>query len=222
MCGRFTQVFPLDWIEAWLDIDEVDPATASIASPRANVAPSQPVLVAIARAGRRVLSLAEWGFRAGGSGSRPAPRPINAREETVASSRLFAAAFSTGRCVVPASGFFEWAGGPGARRPFHFRAADPTDPLLRLAAIASEDARGRSLAIVTTRARGPVAEIHDRMPRLLAKAELATWLAADPRRARSILTRPSSVDLSRERVSTRVNDARAEGLDLLDPVPDDE
>lgn len=215
MCGRFTQVFALDWIEAWLGVDEVDPETASVASPRANIAPSQPVLVAFERRGARVLSVADWGFR---GGSRSGVRPINARSESLSTSTTFRDAFAVGRCVVPASGFFEWRRKGRERTPFHFTAAETGDPLLRLAAITTNDEHGRSLAIVTAPARGTVAEIHDRMPLLISRDEVGDWLATDVRRARPLLARASRVELARRAVSVRVNDARAEGLDLLDPV----
>lgn len=217
MCGRFTQTFPLDWIEAWLAIDEIDPASASIAAPRANIAPSQPVLIALRDEGVMRLTVAQWGFR--GNGVAATRRPINARAETVNDSPLFREAFATQRCIVPASGFFEW--GPAvdeARVPYYFRVEGDSDPLLCLAALFARDARGLSVSILTIAATGVVGEIHDRMPVLLARHDAASWLFAPPGRASFLAKRSTEPRLSRIRVSTRVNDPRAEGLDLLAPL----
>lgn len=217
MCGRFTQTFPLDWIEAWLTIDEVDPAAALIAAPRRNIAPSRPVLIALREEGVMRLTVAQWGFRGPGvAATRP---PINARAETVNDSPLFREAFATRRCIVPASGFFEWGvAEDGARVPYYFCVAGDSDPLLCLAALFARDARGLSVSILTIPAAGLVGEIHDRMPALITRQAAAAWLSAPPGRASLLAMRSIEPRLTRVRVSSRVNDPRAEGLDLLAPL----
>ena len=82
-----------------------------------NVAPTDPVpIVRVSEEpGRRVLTLARWGLiPPWAEHPRVGARMINARAETVATSRVFAPSFARRRCLVPADGWYEWVRGPGA------------------------------------------------------------------------------------------------------------
>ncbi len=107
-------------------------------------------------------------------------RLINASLEGLAEKPAFRETLARRRCLIPASGFFEWGEGTGKRRqPFFVRAT--SEPLLAFAGLWERwrDASGTPLetcVIVTTAANTLLAQIHDRMPVLLARADHAAWL----------------------------------------------
>ena len=179
MCGRFTRASPPTAIAEEFGV-AVDPAIA--AGPRFNVCPSENVLVLARGATAPTVGWMRWGLvpwfaRDATSG----PRPINARAETLATSRAFRDAFQRRRCLVIADGFYEWrrAGAEKtpyfirlrSRRPFAFAGvwerwqAEGGEPLL-------------SCAIVTCAANAVVAPIHARMPVIMPAAARARWLEA--------------------------------------------
>ena len=150
--------------------------------PRYNTAPMQvhPV-VAVNRDGLRSLQPMRWGFVPAWSKEKPKVRPINARDDTVATSGLFRAAFKRHRCLVPADGYYEWRaeGGP-KKQPYLFevrngklfalagvwdawREAPDADPVL-------------GYATITTTPNAVAAEVHDRMPVILPEALWEQWL----------------------------------------------
>ncbi len=148
-----------------------------------------------------VPELAIWGFprfypkdRKDGIGSaqRIAGVVINARAETVREKAMFRRSFETGRCVVPAAGFFEWqkeggrSAGSGRKkgRKYLFRRI-PGQPLY-MAGLMSEWNGQRRFVILTTEANASVKEIHHRMPVILTGEQLTEWLE-NPRAAAEIL-----------------------------------
>jgi putative SOS response-associated peptidase YedK len=121
MCGRFTQTAAFDVLAERFGITVEDSNLEDLA-PRYNVSPSQTVPIITASEKGRRLVMATWGFRpAWVKDSKHSP--INARAEMVATSRLFAAAVPDGRCLVPATGFYEWKPIPGQKRkqPYFIR-----------------------------------------------------------------------------------------------------
>jgi putative SOS response-associated peptidase YedK len=149
-------------------------------------------------------------------------KTINARAETVAERPAFRDAFESRRCLILADGFYEWSGGVphwitrADGEPFAFaglwaswrpQAARDVEPL-------------RSCAIVTTAAAGPVRELHDRMPVILADAtQESLWIdGGTPADALHALCRgDAGPALEFRPVSRAVNDARHDEPDCLDP-----
>jgi putative SOS response-associated peptidase YedK len=122
MCGRYTATAAFDVLAERFGIT-VEEGTNEELTPRYNVSPSQTVPIIVNRSGAlpplaesgRRLVMAKWGFRpAGVKDGKLAP--INARAETVAPSGLFGWAVREGRCIVPATGFYEWKPVPGQKR----------------------------------------------------------------------------------------------------------
>jgi putative SOS response-associated peptidase YedK len=118
MCGRYaTTRSAADLSDLFEAFDE----TGGDLKPDYNVAPTDrvPIVRVSPERGARVVSEARWGlvpFWA--SDPRQASRMINARVETVATSRAYASAFEKRRCLVPADGWYEWVRGAGGKQPY--------------------------------------------------------------------------------------------------------
>jgi putative SOS response-associated peptidase YedK len=172
---------------------------------------------------------------------------INARAETIEERPSFRSAVRRRRCLVPADGFYEWTGDRGSRQPY--RIAFEDDRLFAMAGIwerwegpvrqtglddfgsggaqtAGEDGDvaprtevRETVAIVTTQATGPVADLHDRMPVILPRNRERAWLGADDPGERADLLRPFEDSAFRAyRVSTAVNDPSNDAPALVEPL----
>ena len=225
MCGRFVQTSSAERLAQHFDAVDV---TEHPVGARFNVAPSTPVPAIIETGGRRLGTL-RWGFvPAWARTPVDGPRPINARVEGAATSRLFASSLTRRRCVVPVDGWYEWTDEAGARQPWLLR--PETEAPVAVAALwsvwrppdAADGAPSLStVALMTTEAYGPAADVHHRMPLIVPDELLDAWLdlrapVTEPL-LRELAARPVAVDTMR--VSRRVNDVRNDGPDLLAPEP---
>lgn len=208
MCGRFTQHY------TWAQINEflrVFGAPLNL-QPHYNVAPTDTLdVVKLDREGRRELVRMRWGLVPffWKKSLKELPATFNARAETLTEKPMFRDAFKRGRrCVIPASGFYEWTGDKHTRIPHLFTAADGS-PILAFAGLwdrwrdpASGD-EVLSCVIIVSGASGWMAPYHDRMPVLLAGDQIETWLSGA---AGAEVLQPAPADALREWiVSTRVN-----------------
>ena len=220
MCARlFLPVSPEELAE-FLEMSIEDlPAI----EPRYNIAPSQDLLaVRTDESGRRRVSPLRWGLvPRGAKDPRVGHRMINARSETAATRSAFRQSLRLRRCAVPAAGFYEWKTIGRVRQPFAIR---PRAGLIAIAGLwdewTSRDERLESCTLLTTEPNACVAEIHDRMPVLLDRGQLAEWL--DPRRPLEELApllRPYPADELRiDPVSTRVNRPDFDEPSCIEPV----
>ena len=222
MCGRYAiATARLPRIENVLGIELPE------LKPRYNVAPTQTVPIVRATVARGYeLVEARWGLiPAWSKEPRTAYATFNARAETVATKPVFRAAYRARRCLVPASGFYEWRDEGGRKQPWYFSAADGQE--LAFAGL-WEEWHGRdappllSCTILVAAANDLVAPIHDRMAVILGAEDYATWLdPAQDSATVALLLRPCpSAWLRSWRVSRAVNAARAEGTALTAPVVD--
>jgi putative SOS response-associated peptidase YedK len=220
MCGRFTLTSTPEALAERFGLD----APPSFA-PRFNIAPGQDVLAVRARDGARRAEPLRWGLVPPWSQPASGAPLINARAETAAERPAFRDAFRARRCIVPASGFYEWADLGGYRQPYWIAPRDGA--LLGIAAlwerwIAPDGARLESCALLTTAANERIAQLHDRMPAILARGDYAAWL--DPERdlaALAELLAPLAPDaLALRPVGTRVNRVDNDDPALLDAVPE--
>jgi putative SOS response-associated peptidase YedK len=190
---------------------------------RYNIAPTQPVLAARAgAAGLREATLLRWGLVPSWAKDLK-QAPINARAETAADKPMFRAALRKRRCLIPASGFYEWAVVAGRKQPYCFRPLDE-----RPFAFAGlwerwegESGPVESCAILTTTANELVRPIHERMPVILPAQHWAAWL--DPQMQDAValapLLRPYPADAMRAyAVSQLVNNPRNDGPECLEPA----
>jgi putative SOS response-associated peptidase YedK len=204
-----------------------DAASLDQLGPRYNVAPTQPLIVVTQRDEGRFVEAHRWGLvPAWAKAPAAGARMINARAETIATSPAFRTSFLRRRCVVPASGFYEWRREGRARKPYLI--ARPDEQPLAMAGIWTpwrDPSSGEwlvSAAVVTTGANATVGQLHDRMPALLGRDEWPLWIDPELRDADLLrdLLRPAPDDmLSLRPVSSRLNKVDNEGPDLL--VADD-
>ncbi len=221
MCGRFALALSLAELTQALPGFSFPPQFA----PRYNIAPSQPVLV-IPNDGRRQATFFEWGFVPSWGQGRAGFRPlINARSETAPSKPTFRAAFRYRRCLIPASGFYEWQqSGSGRKQPWYFHAANG-EPLALAGLWESwQDESGglhTSFAILTTRANPDVAPVHGRMPVILPPVAWENWLQTGATPTAQLLPwlRPAPAgSLQGRPVSLAVNNPRYDHPDCLLPA----
>jgi len=223
MCGRFTLLVPAEELAQQFSLPIVPEAVA----PRYNVAPTQPV--AIVRLdkerGQRELTYVHWGlipFWA--EDPSIGSRMINARAETAAEKPSFRAAFKYRRCLVPASGFYEWQKQNGKKQPFYIHPAEGN--VLGLAGlwerwVSPDGSEIESCTILTTTPSGDVANLHDRMPLILDPADYDSWLQSDGAHLDELqhLLRPAPEGtLAAEPVSTFVNKPGNEGPECIAPL----
>jgi putative SOS response-associated peptidase YedK len=166
-----------------------------------------------------------WGLVPGWSRDRTRRYPtINARAETVAERPDFRSALRYRRCLVPASGFYEWRKARRGKQPYYIHL--PGEPLFAFAGLWDHwyDPNGdelRTYTIITTTANALMAPIHERMPVILPREVEAAWL--DPAETRVDRLRPLLRPLAAEAmaaysVSNAVNDAGADGTVLIEPA----
>jgi putative SOS response-associated peptidase YedK len=227
MCGRYTLHTEKEALARRFELEAAELAEAGEYAPRYNVAPTQPVLALVERQGKRRAVQLRWGLIPHWTAAdAPLPSWINARAETVATRPAFREAFARRRCLIPASGFYEWQAARGAsrRKIPHWIARRDARPL----AMAGVWARWRSpagetiesCAIITTSANSAVREIHERMPVILREPAEAAWLssALDGKlNELAALLEPVSADeLFARPVSLAVNSAKHDGPELIE------
>jgi putative SOS response-associated peptidase YedK len=198
--------------------------------PRFNIAPTQSVPIVrelkVVRSGvaGRELATVRWGLiPAWAKDPSIGNRTINARAEGVAEKPAFRAAFRSRRCVVPASGFYEWKReGRGPKRPYLIRRRDG-EPIGFAGLWESwhDPTTGEaveSCTIITCAPNGPLAELHDRMPVILDPADYDRWL--DPKAPRpEELLRPCPAGwLEAVPVGTRVNSPANDDEGIVQPA----
>lgn len=220
MCGRYVSRLDAAMERAW-----------GLSRPPApfesyNIAPTQHVPVVRERDGERLCELLRWGlvpFWA--KGVPPKLSTINARVETVATAASYRGPWKRGqRCILPATGFYEWQLREAGKQPFFIHLTDQT--LFGLAGLwdASTNADRavlESCTILTMPANPLMAEIHNakaRMPAILRREDHDAWLAGDADAAMNCIA-PYPQELMRAYpVSTVVNSPRNNEARLIEPL----
>jgi putative SOS response-associated peptidase YedK len=220
VCGRFGLFVTPEVLEEYFSLPDLG---AGAPSPRYNLTPGQAVAAVRDHDGRRQLATLQWGlvpFWA--KEASIGRRLINARLDGVAAKPAFREAWQRRRCLIPASGFYEWSEPrDGRKRPYFIRPR--VEPLLALAGLWERwrTPAGEQLetcVIVTTDANAQLVDIHDRMPLLIPRDAQALWL--DPKSSfddvQKLAERPSTLDA--RPVGLGVNDPKNDGEALIVPV----
>ena len=218
MCGRYTLSANADELGEAFDI----PTPTFDLVPRYNIAPGQlaPV-VAADRHGRR-MGLLTWGLVPGWV-DEPGEGMINARVESVGERPSFREALERRRCLVPATGFYEWKREHDAKVPYWIHPV--AGGVISFAGIWERWSRPgadprHTFAILTMDANADVALLHDRMPVLVAGADRGRWLdrAVDGAGALALVRGGAAEVLAAHAVSMRVNRAFEDDAGLIEPA----
>lgn len=180
-----------------------------------NVTPSDKIPVIRLNNGGRQLANCQWGFIPHWAKDDKF-KPINARAETLMDKPFFRSAVRNNRCLVPASGFYEWKGQKGNKQPWYFRLKEAE--LFAFAGLwdhwEGPDIKINSCTIITTNANAVMAPVHRRMPVILDPDQYDEWLI---KRNMDILS-PYSGEMICYPVSKKVNSPDSEGEELIRPL----
>lgn len=215
MCGRFTITHPNEALASIFDAvmgNDLPP------SPRFNICPTTPVAVVTSDQGARRLRAMRWGFLPTWYKSpTDGPLIINARSDTIAQKPAFREAVRSRRCIVPASGFYEWQTDPdGTKLPWYFTRKDGQP--MALAGLWQPWGEIDTVAIVSTDAGPGMRGLHHREALMLEAADWPLWLGEAGHGA-AVLMKPSAEGLLQcHRVDRKVNSNRAEGQELIEPL----
>ncbi|MCL5883772.1 MAG: SOS response-associated peptidase [Deltaproteobacteria bacterium] len=214
MCGRFALFLFEDTLPT-----EFGARIPFDLTPRYNVAPSQPIVAVRVspETGEREFAWLRWGLVPHWAQDPSiGNRMINARAETVAEKPAFRDTFRRRRCLVPASGFFEWKKGERRKTPYFICRKDG-----RPFAIAGlwdlwrgpDGSSVESCTLVTTDANALVAGLHDRMPVIVRPAAYDLWLDTEIRdrgRLSSVLRPAPAEEMDAYPVGFFVNDPKTD------------
>lgn len=217
MCGRFALTLPHD---AMAQLFGAAPANDLPDVANFNICPTTQVHTIMQANGRKLVSM-RWGFIPKWY-KKPADGPllINARAETIAEKPAFREACRARRCIIPATGFYEWTKDTdGNRLPWYIHSGDQ---MIAFAGIwqtwgEGED-RQDTCAIVTTPANTTMSAIHHRMPVTLSPDQYGLWLGEEGRGAARLMLAGPEDRFRFHRVDRRVNSNRASGQGLIEPV----
>lgn len=223
MCGRFTIAITVGLAERFSAA-----APPEVFRPRFNIAPTQnvPVIIAGNDSGdkKRELIVMRWGLIPFFAKEPGTWSTINARSETVAERPAFRGALKDRRCLVPATGFFEWRKDRGGKIPFYITRRDKS--LFSFAGLYDrwQSPGGgdpvRSFTILTRSAAGWMTPVHERMPVILTLAGEGTWLQAgtlSETDRNDLFQPPGEEEMDVYRVSRAVNDVSRDEPSLIVP-----
>lgn len=219
MCGRYTRNYT--WAEVHAFLNFINSVAESNMQPRFNICPTTTVDAVVVEDGKRMFRQMRWGLvpswwkKTLKEANRLAT--FNVRSETIDTKPMFRGAWKQGRrCIIPASGYYEWHAVEGDKpQPWYFTAKQ--EPILGIAGLWDEwtdSETGKPLLSCTMAITEPnafVAEVHDRMPVLLRPEQHEDWLTG--KIGKDGLVPADEGYLQRWAVSKRVNSSRADDED---------
>ncbi|GGA55676.1 SOS response-associated peptidase [Pelagibacterium lentulum] len=222
MCGRYAYTLPHETTRQLFNA-----ASVALSPPRYNIAPTQPIIAVWQDESGRHGKLARWGLVPHWvKDPRDFPLIVNARSETLSQKPAFRDAVKHSRCVIPASGYYEWHRAGSVKQPYYinYKSGEPLAMAgLYTTWIGPEGEEVDTAAVVTVGANADLSGIHDRMPALLDADGIEDWLNVRSVRADAALARlapaPEGVMQARM-VSSRVNSAANDGPDMIEPAPE--
>ena len=221
MCGRYKIVTDA---QALYDAFQVEAGLVAAPLARYNVAPATDQLVILDEGGHRVARSLHWGLIPSWAKDKAIGyKTINARGESVAAKPAFRAALRARRCLVPATGFYEWKALAGRKQPYLVRLKNGA--LFAFAGL-WESWNGpagelRSFTIITTEPNELMAPIHERMPAIIAREHYARWLdpaLRDPAQAQAMIANYPAGEMQALPVGAAINNARNQGASLIEPA----
>lgn len=222
MCGRFALTLPH---EAMAQLFDASIGQTLMPMPRYNICPSQHITVAVSAEDGRHLVPMRWGFvpkwyKAFNDG----PMLINARGETVAEKPAFRSAVRERRCLIPATGYYEWTKDEdGNRLPWYFH--PKAQDAVAFAGIWQDwtDDQGKTTqtcAMVTIGANETISPVHHRMPVTITPDNFGLWLGEQGLGAAPLMQAGPEDLFVYHRVDPAVNSNRPDGPELILPFDD--
>jgi putative SOS response-associated peptidase YedK len=219
MCGRYSLICIDDLGNRFRVFDPMMGARSKF-----NIAPGNEMPV-IVRSEENHLAVMRWGLIPRWTKDIRTAQPlINARAETLDTKPAFRSLLKTHRCLIPASGFFEWKKEGKIKIPFYFRLIK--SPLFSFAGLYDqwhnpEGVTVSTYTIITCEANPVVAPVHDRMPVILSRENEDRWLDPDPvspADIRRILVPYPAEDMNTVPVSDLVNNPSVDDERVVQPV----
>lgn len=218
MCGRFALAYPKTKIESYYNIEIPFEYTL-----RFNIAPTDMALTLCTK--DKLPSMMHWGFLPFWKKDNSIKEKINSRCETLHKKNMFKQAFKENRCIVIASGYYEWIEERKNNNKFKtpFYITTKLEKPLSIAAIWSRNELRKTpgFSIITTEANDQVHLFHDRMPLILDNMDkVEIWLDNNSKKTDllGILSQPSHEILKIYEVSRLVNNVKNESPFCLVPV----
>lgn len=218
MCGRFTLTFTVQDVEREFKIDN----TIAEFRPSYNITPSQPVPVVVA--GSRVLDVYRWGLILPWMIKMKKNLMLNnARIENIKEKPTYTHCFTKQRCLIPASGFYEWKTTKDGKAPYYITLKKRK--MFGFAGIYSviED-KGKeikSCSIITTDSNSFMAKIHDRMPQILDENQYDEWINPENQDRDKLLEMLKPIESDKMQayeVDKMVNSPRNNNAECIKPV----
>jgi putative SOS response-associated peptidase YedK len=225
MCGRYVVAYDPATLVSGFSLTRIQPFPR-----RWNVTPQSLVPVVFqTRDGERVGELMRWGLvphwaRDVAIGNKLS----NARADGVFDKPSFRQAVRRRRCLLPASGFYEWQATPAGKQPWYI--SSNNEPWLALAGLFEawrpDEASPwlLSCSVITTEPNALMAPIHDRMPVIVPPEHWAAWLSREVLEPSAIVPHLRPYPAERMRawpVSRAVSRGTAEGEALMEPLPNE-
>jgi putative SOS response-associated peptidase YedK len=221
MCGRYTLIRLADFTDMfpWIRSPETD------VPPRYNIAPTQ-LIAAVPNDGENQVEFFHWGLiPSWAKDSSIGSRLINARAETISTKPAFRAALKRRRCLIPASGFYEWKKNPDGKTKTPMYIHPPDGKPVAFAGLwevwhAPDGSEVRSCAIITGEPNELVAPIHDRMPVILDPDCYKRWLTSgeiESDKLSDCIKPYSASKLQVHPVSKRVNSPANDVSECIEP-----
>ena len=230
MCGRYALYGPLSRHRNNRPVDELPewyPGLVDTINARAmrfNVAPTDTMpIVGTNREGAITIRELRWGLVPyWAKDLKIGAKAINARAETIDAKPMFREAFKRRRCLVPATGYFEWKPEGAAKQPYFIH--DAGAELLMFAGLweswreTKESAPLYTYTIVTGPPGLVSGDIHDRAPVILEESDWSSWLTGEPADALDVLAQQREPPLTWFPVSRAVGSPKNDSPDLVRPL----
>ena len=190
--------------------------------PRFNIAPSQKILAIRNTNSINTTSYFSWGISPRWASKARRYRPIiNARAETVPDKTTFSEAFRRRRCLIPATGYYEWFRTKENEKQPHLISVEG-EKCFAMAALwepSLNSSSPPSCVIVTRSAQHRISEIHSRMPLIIDPKNYNNWLNSKISSSvvRGVLASPATITLKARRVGDLVNSTKNDGPECTEP-----
>jgi len=220
MCSRFNLVVEQSRLERYLGFEF---GFELVTSP--NIAPTEPVLGVVTEGGVRAARIFRWGLEPSWAVAPGRGPLINVRSETA--PERFRSTFAKRRCLIPATGFFEWqtlpqASGKPIKQPYNFHLPDGgpfTMAGLWERRKLADGGFSESCSVITCEPNEVVSPFHDRMPAILDRDDWDLWLSGEeaPATLQPLLRPYPAADLIATQVSRALSNPRLKDPTTLQP-----